>query len=334
MPAPEVRAQAGAMSAENDFIQQLRGIARHPAARGLLDDAAVIAPLPGAEIVLTHDMLVEGVHYLPDDRPEDVAWKLVAVNLSDLAAKGATPLGLLLGYALAADPGWDRAFVAGLAEAVAAFDVPLLGGDTVRMPTGAPRALGLTAIGSVAAGAAPARSGARPVDLLWVTGTIGDAGAGLRIATGGTAGPAALLAAYHRPVPRMAAGRAIAPLAHAMADVSDGLLIDAARMASASGCHVTIDLDAVPLSPDLRAFAGEDRAARLAAATAGDDYELLFAAPVEAGPALLSLCQPLGLTVSAIGRFAIGDGLSIVDVGGSVPLPQRLGYEHGAPSHP
>ncbi|MDB5690630.1 MAG: thiamine-monophosphate kinase [Sphingomonas bacterium] len=322
------------MSAERDFIQQLRGIARHPAARGLLDDAAVIAPPPGAEIVLTHDMLVEGIHYLPGDPAEDVAWKLVAVNLSDLAAKGATPTGLLLGYALAEDPHWNRRFVAGLAEAVAAFDVPLLGGDTVRMPAGAPRALGLTAIGSVAAGAAPSRSGARPGDILWVTGTIGDAGAGLRIAAGALAGPPGLLAAYRRPVPRIAAGCRIAPLAHAMADVSDGLLIDAARMAAASACHVAIDLDAVPLSADLRAFAGEDRAARLAAATAGDDYELLFAAPQGARAALLSLCQPLGLTVSAIGRFAIGEGLSITDCGGPLPPPERLGYEHGAPDHP
>jgi thiamine-monophosphate kinase len=318
------------MSAERDFIRRLRAIAPHPAARGLLDDAAVIAPPPGAEIVLTHDMLVEGIHYLPGDPAEDVAWKLVAVNLSDLAAKGATPVGLLLGYALAADDRWNAAFVAGLADALAAFDVPLLGGDTVRMPAGAPRAFGLTAIGSVVAGTAPSRAGARLGDTLWVTGTIGDAGAGLRIASGEAQGPPALLAAYRRPVPRIAAGRRIAALAHAMADVSDGLLIDAARMAAASLCHVAIDLDALPLSPDLRGMAGEDRAARLAAATAGDDYELLFAAPESAGPALLSICQPLGLTLSAIGHFAAGEGLSISDREGTVPLPQRLGYEHGA----
>jgi thiamine-monophosphate kinase len=319
------------MSAERDFIRQLRAIARDPAARGLLDDAAVITPPPEAEIVLTHDMLVEGVHYLATDPAADVAWKLVAVNLSDLAAKGATPIGVLLGYSLADDSGWNAAFVAGLAEAVAAFDVALLGGDTVRMPHGAPRAFGLTALGSVAAGAAPARSGARSGDLLWVTGTIGDAGAGLRIAAGEITGPATLLAAYRRPVPRVEAGRRIAPLAIAMADVSDGLLIDAARMAAASECHVAINLDAVPLSADLRVLAGDNRAARLAAATAGDDYELLFAAPESARPALLSLCEPIGLSVTAIGRFATGGGLSIEDRDGPVPRPKRLGYEHGVP---
>jgi thiamine-monophosphate kinase len=327
--------QGKTMSGERAFLDLLRQIATDPAARGLTDDAAVIAPPPGRELVLTHDMLVEGVHYLAGDPPEDVAWKLVAVNLSDLAAKGATPLGLLMGYALAPDAAWDARFAAGLAEALAAFRVPLLGGDTVAMPAGAPRALGLTAIGSVAPGTAPARSEAQDGDLLWVTGTIGDAGLGLRIAQGEIDGPAALLASYRRPMPLLAAGIAIAPLVHAMADVSDGLLIDAGRIATASGLAVTIDLDAMPLSADLMEMSGDDRTARLAAATAGDDYELLFAAPEGARAALLSICQPLGLTLSAIGRFATGAGLGLHDRGGTVPLPGRLGYEHGnAPRRP
>jgi thiamine-monophosphate kinase len=329
MPERRDAARVATMSSERAFLDLLRGLATDPAARGLADDAAVIAPPPGRELVLTHDMLVEGVHYLPTDPPGDVAWKLVAVNLSDLAAKGATPLGLLMGYALAADATWDRQFAAGLAEVLAAFPVPLLGGDTVAMPAGAPRAMGLTAIGTVAPGSAPARSGAQVGDLLWVTGTIGDAGLGLRIATGEIHGSAALLERYRRPVPRLVAGRAIAPLVHAMADVSDGLLIDAGRIAAASGLAVAIDLDAVPLSADLRNVAGDDRPARLAAATAGDDYELLFAAPEAAGATLLTICQPLGLTVTAIGRFAVGAGLDLQDRGGTVPLPGRLGYEHG-----
>ncbi|MET0364868.1 MAG: thiamine-phosphate kinase, partial [Sphingobium sp.] len=165
------------MTREADFIAALQGIATDPAARGLMDDAAVL-PFVGS-IVLTHDMMVEGVHYLPDDTPADVAWKLLAVNLSDLAAKGAEPLGVLLGYAMTDDAAWDAAFAVGLGEAAAMLGVPVLGGDTVRMPQGAPRALGLTALGRAPVGGAPARSGARPGDLLHVSGTIGDAGAGL-----------------------------------------------------------------------------------------------------------------------------------------------------------
>lgn len=277
-----------------------------------MDDAAVLGGL-----VLTHDMLAEGVHYLPGDPPQDVAWKLLAVNLSDLAAKGATPLGVLLGYPLAGDGGWDAAFLKGLGAALEAFGCPLLGGDTVALAPGAPRILSLTAIGTSAS--APARSGAQAGDALWVTGTIGDSGAGLRIAHGAE-GPAALAERYRRPVPRLAEGQALAPLVHAMMDVSDGLLIDARRMAAASGLAVTIDLAAVPLSPDYVHFAGDDREARMAAATAGDDYELLFAATP-------GLAPPVPAT--RIGAFGVGSGLSLTDGGTPVVLPARLGFEHG-----
>ena len=169
---------------EPAYIAALRGIATHPAARGLIDDVAVLAVPEGRELVVTHDMLVEGVHYLPDDPPGDVAWKLVAVNLSDLAAKGARPLGVLAGHCLAGDAAWDAAFVRGLGKALDAFGCPLLGGDTVTLPAVAPRVMGLTALGLVRPGLAPARSGAKAGDLLLVTGTIGDAGLGLAIARG------------------------------------------------------------------------------------------------------------------------------------------------------
>lgn len=307
---------------ESAFIARLRALATHPAARGLLDDAAVLPAPLGRDLVLTHDMLVEGVHFLPTDPPGDVAWKLLAVNLSDLAAKGAAPIGALMGYALAGDPAWDDAFLAGLERALAHFELPLLGGDTVS--TSGPRTLGLTAIGQTMPGLAPSRSGAKPGDRLWVTGAIGDAGLGLRIARGEIKGPRRLLKAYRLPMPRLAAGRALAPLVHAMADISDGLLIDAARMASASDLAAAIELDAVPRSPEAATF-GIDRAARLAAATAGDDYELLFAAPEAATDTILAL----GLDVTPVGRFAEGSGLALSDAEGIVPLPARLGYEHG-----
>jgi len=314
------------VTSESEFIGALRALASHPAARDLADDAAVLE-VGGVILVLTHDMIVEGVHYLPGDPPEDVAWKLVAVNLSDLAGKGARPLGVLLGYALG-DDGWDRAFAEGLGTVLGAFDLPLLGGDTVAMPAGAPRALGLTAIGS-AAGPVPARSGARPGNQLWVSGTIGDAGAGLALLRSGAAEPAGLVERYRNPRPRLEGGERLAGLVASMMDVSDGLLIDAGRMAAASGCRARIEIDALPLSETLLAWAGGGRTARLNAATAGDDYELLFAAPRESSSKILALAEEIGLPFSPIGGFEAGGGLALSDRGDPIPLPDRLGFEHG-----
>jgi thiamine-monophosphate kinase len=295
---------------EPQFLALLRTLPLHPGADGLSDDSARLG-----DLVLTTDTIVEGVHYLADDPAADVAWKLVAVNLSDLAAKGAAVEGLLLNYPLR-DDAWDRAFVAGLSRALDGLGARLLGGDTVSLPAAAPRVITVTAIGR--ASASPRRSGAQPGDALYVTGTIGDAGAGLRIARGED-GPAGLVDRYRRPQPRLAEGRAVASIATAMMDVSDGLLIDAARMATASGCAVTIDLDRVPLSPAYVAFAGDDRAARLAAATAGDDYELLFAA---------SLTAPLPVAATLIGHVASGAGLHLTDRGEALQLPENTGFVH------
>lgn len=291
---------------EEQFVERLRTLPLHPGALGLADDAAHLG-----DLVLTKDLIVEGVHFLGNDPPADVAWKLVATNLSDLAAKGAVPVGAMLGYPIG-DDGWDRAFLGGLDSVLRAFDCPLLGGDTVRLPAGSPRFLSLTAIGRSAA--APLRTGATAGDTLWVTGTIGDAGAGLAIALGAD-GPATLLERYRRPTPRLAEGQALALQVTAMMDVSDGLLIDAGRMAAASGLAVTIDLAKVPLSDALRGF-GHDA---LTAATAGDDYELLFALPPDKTP-------PVAAT--QVGRFDAGGGLRLVDGERTVPLPARLGYQH------
>lgn len=302
------------MTVENAFLAGLRRIATDSGARGLLDDVAVLG-----DLVLTHDMIVEGVHFLPDDSPADVAWKLVAVNLSDLAAKGAVPLGILAGTGLTRDADWNAAFVDGLGEATRGMGVPLLGGDTVVMPEGAPRTFGLTAIGRVTV-APPSRIGAAPGDVLYVAGVIGDAGLGLEIALGKQEGPDSLLSAYRRPMPLLASGQALAGHVTAMMDVSDGLLIDAARLAQASGASVLIDIDAVPLSKDAATF-GTDRNARLRAASAGDDYALLFTA---------SLPPPhVADRVTRIGQIVRGSGLQLVDADGPIPLPERLGWLHG-----
>jgi thiamine-monophosphate kinase len=311
------------MSAEAAFIAALRGLAAYPGARGLLDDAAVVE-VGGRRLVLTKDMLVEGVHYLPEDPPGDVAWKLVAVNLSDLAAKGARPTGVLLGYSLG-EEAWDMAFVEGLKLALEGFGVALLGGDTVRGD--GPRTLSLSALGE-AAGPVPSRAGGKAGDHLWVSGTIGDAGAGLRGLRGEIPAVAALVDRYRQPRPRIEAGERLAGMVSAMMDVSDGLLIDAGRLAQASGVAAMIDLASIPLSEAWLDALGDDRRARLAASTAGDDYELLFSAAAERDADILALQDATGLPFSRIGALSSGSGLRLTDGGSDVPLPDRLGWEH------
>jgi len=311
---------------EAEFLAALRTLPLHPGARGLLDDAAVLEA-DGA-FVLTHDTMVEGVHFLAADPPESVAWRIVAVNLSDLAAKGATPVGVLLSYPLHPEAEWNARFLQGFGEALEALEVTLLGGDTVSAPGGAARSYGLTAVGRAPACGAPSRSGARPGDRLWVTGHIGDAGEGLAIAKGERIGPDSLTRRYLRPLPRIRFGPDVAPHVHAMMDVSDGLLIDAARMAKASGLALSIDLGAVPLSRDLLAVREDGRDLRLAAATAGDDYELLFTAPPAADAAIRARAERDERAVTVVGEFAAGEGLTLAHDGAPVPLPPRLGFEH------
>jgi len=307
---------------EADFITRLRAIATDPAARGLTDDAAVWEGL-----VLTHDMIVEGIHFLPDDTPQDIAWKLVAVNLSDLAAKGAAPVGVLVGYSLG-DDAWDNAFVEGLDTALRRFGVILLGGDTVRVPAGAPRSFGLTAIGRAPPGGAPSRSGARPGDQIWVTGSIGNAGLGLAMRLGHEDANEACLAAYTRPQPQLTFGQAVVPHVHAMMDVSDGLLIDAQRMAQASGCEFGIMLEAIPLSAALLAVRPDVLDTRLAAATAGDDYQLLFAADPSSAVAIRDIATALNVTVTPLGHVGVGEGLMLTHRAQRIALPTSLGFMH------
>ncbi|SEJ13007.1 thiamine-phosphate kinase [Sphingobium sp. AP50] len=304
------------MSAESRFLTLLRLLAHDPAAQGLSDDVAIL-PVGGARLILTSDTMVEGVHYLPTDPPADIGWKLAAVNLSDLAAKGARPVGCLLNYALSGDDGWDAAFLEGLGEALERHAMPLLGGDTVRMPDGSARSYSLTAIGEATA-AVPTRSGAQPGDRLYVTGPVGDAGIGLDLARADPAASGPLVEAYRRPRPRISEGALLAPVAGAMMDLSDGLLIDALRMAQASGVAITIDH--IPLSRALEKVRGASTAVQIAAARAGDDYELLFALP-----------PGMAVPVRAIpvGHVSEGTGLTLKIDGAILPLPDRLGWEHG-----
>jgi thiamine-monophosphate kinase len=303
------------------FIERLRALSTHPAARGLDDDVAVVG-----DLVLTHDTIAEGVHYLPDDPPASVGWKLVTVNLSDLAAKGAEPVAALMSVTISGDGDWEDRFLSGVAAACEAYSLPLVGGDTIALPLHAPRVLGLTAIGRGGAHI-PSRGGGSPGDGLWLVGTLGDAAVGLAalLADPNAEGP--LVEAYRRPVPQLAAGRQIAVHASAMMDVSDGLLLDASRLCAASHCSARIDLDSLPLSRGFIAERGSDRKARLSAATAGDDYALLAALAADFDPAV-SLSLPSGTNLVRIGTLTDGKGLTLFDAKGDVPMPEQLGYEH------
>jgi thiamine-monophosphate kinase len=322
------------VTSEFAFIEALRAVATDPAARGLADDAAVIE-IGGERLVLTMDTIVESVHCLPGDPAADVAWKLVAVNVSDLSAKGAEPVGCLVSYALGDDE-WDSRFLEGLKEAATHFAIPLLGGDTVRMPQGAPRSFSLTAIGRAPTGGAiPSRAGARPGDNLWVSGTIGDAGAGLAILSGRRDTAPSLRAAadwlvgrYRRPSPLAGLGIALAPHVTAMMDISDGLLIDSRRIADASGVSLRVSAEAVPLSAAFRALCGQDPDARMAAMTSGDDYCLLFTAPPEHTALIRETAAALSGEVSVIGGVESGTGISLLIDGKPAPLPGILGYQH------
>jgi thiamine-monophosphate kinase len=306
---------------EAEILDRLRRIATHPGARGLTDDVAVIG-----DLVLTHDTIAEGVHYLPEDPPESVGWKLVTVNLSDLAGKGAEPIAALLSLTLTGDDDWEFRFLGGVEAACESYGLPLMGGDTIALTPGAPRVLGMTVLGR--AGAAPPRSGGQPGDTLWLAGTIGDSAAGLAVLRADPKAHGHLVDVYRRPIPLLDAGQRLAAHATAMMDVSDGLLLDARRLAEASKCSVLVDLDSLPLSRAFIAERGQNLDARLFAATGGDDYALLVALPAGFDPTL-TLSLPSGPSLTRIGSLAApGSPLSLVSGGRTVALPERLGFEH------
>ena len=304
---------------ESDVINRLKRIATDPAARGLADDAALLDGL-----VITHDTIAEGVHFLSADPPASVGWKLVAVNLSDLAAKGAAPRAGLLSMAVG-DEDWDEGFLGGVEAACESYGLALIGGDTIALPEGAPRVVGLTAIGT-AGDRVPSRAGGRPSDVLWLVGTLGDSAAGLAQLLDDEEATGPMVDQYRRPVPQLAAGQALARVANAMMDVSDGLLLDLSRLCEASGCGAEVDLDALPLSRAFVAERGQERKARLFAATGGDDYALLAALPAGIDP--LSLSLPPRTRIAAIGRLTDGSAIALHDGDGPVGMPERRGYEH------
>jgi len=295
----------------------------------LSDDAAVFTPSAGHEVVVTADALVAGVHFLADDPPGQIAAKLLRVNLSDLAAMGAAPLGYVVTAAWPAqlDDDWIGAFAAGLAADQAVFGIGLLGGDTVATP--GPLTLSLTALGQVPVGTALRRGGAESGDFVFVSGTIGDAGAGLALARdqAGTGADAAaaqfLLDRYRLPQPRLALGQLLRGVATACIDVSDGLLADLGHLVEASAVAAEVAFDSVPLSPACRQVSDPQ-----AAMTAGDDYELLFTVPPAAVEAVPLLARRAGVPVSRIGRITAGSGVAVRRADGSAVDFATTGYRH------
>ena len=301
-----------------------------PGAFGLADDAAILSPSPGHEIVLKTDAIVEGVHFLQRDPADTVAKKALRVNLSDLAAKGAVPAGYLMTLLLPDWPDieWLEAFAAGLAADQSEFGLSLLGGDTSATP--GPLAISIAAMGFVPQGTMIRRAGARPGDVIFVSGTIGDAAAGLAVLRGETPPEAhrELVARYRIPVPRLALGKALRGIASASLDVSDGLIADLAHIAETSGVRIMVEAARIPLSPALHHLWGRGAEVLVRAATSGDDYEIAFAAPAARRDAVARAAAQGGVAVTEIGRVEAGTGIALIDGEGTEIPVARRGFTH------
>jgi len=296
------------------------------------DDAAVVDLAPGMELVLAVDMMVEGRHFLAGADAESLGHKVLAVNLSDIAAMGARPRWALLAGALPdADDAWLAAFTRGLFALADAHGVSLIGGDTTR----GPRTLSLTIAGEVPRGEAITRGGAQPDDDVWVSGTLGDAMLGLAAIEGrfDVAGDelAGLRARLDRPTPRVALGRALRGIATAMIDVSDGVTGDLGHILEMSGVGATVDIDALPRSAVLdRCLAGAARETALACLlSGGDDYELCFTAPIARRDEVVRAAGAAGVTVARIGAITSGSALVLRDASGAT-LPVPRSFDHFA----
>jgi thiamine-monophosphate kinase len=302
---------------ERLIARYFKPLAKHPGAFGLADDAAAITPPAGYDLVLTTDGVIAGVHFFADDPPDTVAKKALRANLSDLAAKGATPLGFLLTLALPQEIGdaWLAPFARGLAEDAKIFACPLLGGDTDR--TAGPITISIAALGAVPQGKMLRRAGAKADHRVVVTGTIGDAALGLLLRRDasaaqrwGLAGEArnSLQARYLVPEPRITIAEILRAHASAAMDVSDGLAGDLAKLCRASAVSAEIQLARVPLSDGARAAVAKEPALIETIVTGGDDYEVVACVPADKVEALRQQASAVGVVVSEIGAVVAGEG--------------------------
>lgn len=302
-------------------------------ALGLGDDAALMDVPAGQQLVLTMDSMVAGVHFFADDPPDLIARKLVRVNLSDLAAKGAKPFAIMLAAAFpqGTDEAWLTGFGQGLAMDTQAFSLALIGGDTVATP--GPLTLTVTAFGLLPHGQARLRSGARPGDDIWFSGTVGDSALGLWVRQGRMG----KLAAGHRqflerryllPQPRLGLAEGLRSLAHAAMDVSDGLVQDLGHLCRQSAVAAEILVADLPLSAAAQAALEDDPSCLAALLGGGDDYEILFTAPAEHKAALLDLAEQSGIALRIIGRITAGQGVRVLDRQGQTLAIEQAGWRH------
>ena len=328
---------AGAGSGEDRLIARyFRPLARHPGALGLADDAAVLTPPPGCDLVLTTDGIIAGVHVFPDTAADAIARRALRVNLSDLAAKGAKPSGFLLAVALPAGTTdkWLAAFARGLDADAERYACPLLGGDTDRTP--GPLSVSITAFGTLPTGSMVRRGGARAGDALFVTGTIGDAALGLTLRQDPNEGASLkaaqrkhLMMRYLMPEPRNALAETLRAHASAALDISDGLAGDLAKLCGASGVSTQIEVDRVPLSGAARALVKARPALLNRALSGGDDYEILAAVPAGKIEGFRAGALAAGVAVTEIGRLAAGDAPPRFIGADHRPLVfERLSYSH------
>lgn len=325
------------ISAEDSLIARyFKPLATNPGAFGLVDDAAVLSA-SGEDIVVTTDAVVEGVHYLATDPPDTIARKALRVNLSDLAAKGAAPAGFVLTLALRSkEDAWLRPFADALGEDAKTFACPLLGGDTVSTP--GPQMISITAFGRVPKGRMVGRTGAKPGDLILVTGTIGDAALGLDVLSGGAAATAlasdpaareALVSRYRIPQPRNLLAQAVRDHATAAMDVSDGLAGDLTKLCAASGVSATVNVASVPLSPAAAGLVARNAICVEMLLAGGDDYEVLCTVPPAQSDALMAAGRGVGLNVTAIGTIVAGhERPRFLDGQGQELALKRLSYSH------
>ena len=329
-------ASAPSASGEDTLIARyFRPIATDPGAFSLDDDAAALKP-SGDDIVVTTDAIVEGVHFLADDPPDTVARKALRVNLSDLAAKGATPAGFVLTLALRnADDAWLKPFAEALGEDATQFGCPLLGGDTVSTP--GPLMISVTAFGRVPPGKMVHRSGAKPGDRVMVTGTIGDAALGLAILRGGKVHAAAsdaaarafLVGRYRVPQPRVNLSETVREYANAAMDVSDGLAGDLTKLCGVSGVSAVIDLESIPLAAAAKDLLSRRIVGIETLIAGGDDYEVLCTVPEDRVDAFAQAAQLAGVQVSSIGSVVAGTSApKFIDKQGSEVALERLSYSH------
>ena len=325
-------------SGEDRLIARyFRPLATHPGALGLSDDAATLTPPPGCDVVLKTDAVVGGVHFFADDPPELIAKKALRVNLSDLAAKGASPAGFLLSLVLpeTVDANWLDAFARGLGEDAHAYGCPLMGGDTDR--TSGPLTVAIAAFGTLPTGSMVRRGGARPGERVIVTGTIGDAALGLQLRRDPQAAArwrldprqsAHLLERYLLPRPRNALALALRQHATAAMDVSDGLVGDLGKLCAVSGVRADIEIERVPLSEAARTAVAGEASLIETALTGGDDYEVVATVAPGAMAALAAAAEAAGVALTEIGTVAEGRGARFLDRAGNALLFKQPSFSH------